>query len=79
MYPFRKKARFCGEDLLAPRPNPKLKDHPFLAVRDCFPPYWRASLKPQTQNVPFRDENNHFIPAQNYVIDKYLSFRETCY
>jgi len=74
MYPFRKKAGFCGEDLLATRPNPELKDHPLLAVRDCFPPYWRASLKRQPRNVPFLDENDHFLPAQNYVIGKYLSF-----
>jgi hypothetical protein len=28
--------RFQGEELLAPRPNPKLEDHPFSAVRDCL-------------------------------------------
>jgi len=78
MFPFRKKASFCGEDLLALRKNPKLKDHPLLAVRDCFPQYWRASLKPQPQNVPFHNESYHFLSPQNYVTDKYLSFRETC-
>jgi len=77
MYPLHKKASFCGDDFLAPRPNSKLKEYPLLAVRDFFPPYWRASLKPQTQNMPFRDDNEHFLPAQNYVIDKFLSFRET--
>jgi hypothetical protein len=25
-----------GEDLLAPRPTPKLKDHSLSAVRDCL-------------------------------------------
>jgi hypothetical protein len=25
---------FYGEELLAPRPNPNLEDHPFSAVRD---------------------------------------------
>jgi hypothetical protein len=25
-----------SEDLLAPRPNPKLKNHPFSGVRDCW-------------------------------------------
>jgi hypothetical protein len=78
MYLFRKKASFCGEDLLAPRSNPKLKDHPLLVVRDCFPPYLRTSLKLQPQKLPFRDDNYHFLPAQNYVINKNLSFRETC-
>jgi len=28
MYPFRNKASFYGEDLLTPRPNPKMEDHP---------------------------------------------------
>jgi hypothetical protein len=26
---------FCGEEFLAPRPTPKLEDHPLSAVRDC--------------------------------------------
>ena len=51
---------FYGEELLAPRPTPKLEDHPFSALRDCLfnilaaalhdggrPPsatWWRAML-----------------------------------
>ena len=27
---------FYSEELLAPRPTPKLEDHPLLAVRDCL-------------------------------------------
>jgi len=27
---------FYGEELLAPRPTPKLEDHPFSALRDCL-------------------------------------------
>jgi len=30
------KASFYGEDLSAPRPTPKLDDHPLSAVRDCL-------------------------------------------
>jgi hypothetical protein len=33
---FRDKLIFYGEELLAPRPTPKLEDHPFLTVRDCL-------------------------------------------
>ena len=33
---FRNKIRFYGEELLAPRPTPKLKDHPLSAVRDSL-------------------------------------------
>jgi hypothetical protein len=33
---FRNTAIFCGEELLAPRPTPKLEDHPSSAVSDCL-------------------------------------------
>jgi hypothetical protein len=33
---FSNKLIFYSEDLLAPRPNPKLEDHHLLAVRDCL-------------------------------------------
>ena len=33
---FRNTIRFYGEKLLAPRPTPKLEDHPLSAVRDCL-------------------------------------------
>jgi hypothetical protein len=33
-YPFRKKSSFYGEDLLAPRTNPKLEEQLLLAVRE---------------------------------------------
>jgi hypothetical protein len=33
---FRNKLIFYGEELLAPRPGTKLKDHPLPAVRDCL-------------------------------------------
>jgi hypothetical protein len=29
-------ASFYGEELSAPRPTPKLEDHPFYAVCDCL-------------------------------------------
>jgi hypothetical protein len=31
---FRNKLIFYGEELLVPRPTPKLEDHPLSAVRD---------------------------------------------
>ena len=33
---FRNLMCFYGEELLAPRPTPKLEDHPLSAVRDCL-------------------------------------------
>jgi hypothetical protein len=35
---------FYGEELLEPRPTPKLEDHPLSAVRDCFIQYIRSYL-----------------------------------
>ena len=36
--------RFYGEELLAPRQNPKLEDHPLAAVRDCLFSIFAATL-----------------------------------
>ena len=36
--------RFHGEELLAPRPNPKLEDHPLSAVRDSLFSIFAATL-----------------------------------
>jgi hypothetical protein len=41
---FRNKLIFYGEELLAPRPTPKLEDHPLSAVRDCLFNIFTASL-----------------------------------
>jgi hypothetical protein len=41
---FRNKLIFYGEELLAPRPNPKLEDHPLSAVFDCLFNIFAASL-----------------------------------
>jgi len=36
--------RFYGEELLAPRPNPKLEDYPLSAVRDCLVNIFTSTL-----------------------------------
>jgi hypothetical protein len=41
---FRNYVSFYGEELLAPRPNPKLEDYPFTAVRDCLLNIFAATL-----------------------------------
>jgi len=41
---FCNRIRFCGEKLLAPRPTPKLEDHPLLAVHDCVCNIFAATL-----------------------------------
>jgi hypothetical protein len=41
---FRNKLIFYGEELLAPRPTPKLEDYPLSAVRDCLFNIFPATL-----------------------------------
>jgi len=41
---FRNKASFYGEELLAPRPTPKLEDHPLSTVRDRLFNIFAATL-----------------------------------
>jgi hypothetical protein len=50
---------FYGEELLTPRPTPKLEGHPLLSVRDClFNIFaanlhsWRPFLLPQPEDAP---------------------------
>jgi len=45
IYPFRNKASFCGDDLLALRPTPKLEDRLLSAVRDCLFNIFAATLR----------------------------------
>jgi hypothetical protein len=40
----RNKIVFYGEELLAPRPTPKLEDHPLSTVRDCLFNIFAATL-----------------------------------
>jgi len=41
---FVQKIYFYGEELLAPRPNPKLEDHPLSVSRDCLFNIFAATL-----------------------------------
>ena len=63
---FRNMVIFYGEELLAPRPTPKLEDHPLSAVRDClFNVFaatlhiWRPFLHPQPEDAPCRSDRDH--------------------
>jgi hypothetical protein len=48
--PFRNEFVFYGEGLLAPRPTPKLEDHPLSFVRGCLFNIFAANL--QLEAVP---------------------------
>jgi hypothetical protein len=52
---FRNKASFHREELSAPRPTPRLEDHPLPVVRDCLFEIFAATLhiggRPSTRNL----------------------------
>jgi hypothetical protein len=59
---------FYGEELLAPRPTPKLEDHPLSAVRDCLfyifaatLHMWRPFLHPQPVDAPYRGDRDPLV------------------
>jgi hypothetical protein len=59
---------FYGEELLVPRPNPKLEDHPLSAVRDCLFNVFTATLhisRPflhqQPEDAPCRGDRDRLI------------------
>jgi hypothetical protein len=67
---------FYGEELLAPRPTPKLEDHFLSAVRDClFSIFaatlriWRPFLQPQPEDAPCCGDKNSFIMGEEIMIE----------
>ena len=69
MYLFRNKASFYGEELLAPRPTPKLEDHLLSAVRNCLFNICAATLHighcSTSDNVPCCDDRDPLIMEIN--------------
>ena len=67
---FRKKICFYGEELLAPRPTPKLEYHPLSAVHDCLFNIFAATLHigsrsfhPKPEDAPCRGDRDPLITA----------------
>jgi hypothetical protein len=65
---FRNVDMFYGKELLAPRPTPKLEDHPFSAVCDCLFNVFTATLHirrpfvhPQPEDAPCRGDRDPLI------------------
>jgi hypothetical protein len=62
---FRNVVSFYGEELLVPRPTPKLEGHPLSAVRDCLFNVFAATvhirrpfLHPQPEDPPYRGDRD---------------------
>ena len=54
VWTFRNKNRFYGEELLAPPPTPKLKDHTLSAVRSCLFNIFAAGSRSSIRNLRTR-------------------------
>jgi hypothetical protein len=50
LFYFVRRIRFHGDELLAPRPTPKLENHPLSAVRDAYSVY--TQLPSISEDVP---------------------------
>ena len=61
MYPFRNKASFYGEKLLAPRQPPSWRTTPcqlLIQYIRSYPPYWRPFIHPQPEDAPCRGDRD---------------------
>ena len=65
---------FHCEELLAPRPTPKLEEHPLSAIHDYLLNIfaatlhtWRPFLHPQSNNAACRDDKDPPITAVTYL------------
>jgi hypothetical protein len=52
---------FYGEELLAPRPTPKLEDHPLSAIHDTV----TATLHPQPEDAPCRGDRDPLLACND--------------
>jgi len=67
---------FKDEELLAPRPTPKLKDYPFSAVHDCLfiilaatLHIWRPFVHPQPEDAQYCDDSNPLFTVLNHLLN----------
>jgi Ca2+/Na+ antiporter len=63
---------FYGQELLAPRPTPKLENHPLSAVQDCIFAATlhirRPFLHPQPEDAPCRCDRDTLIMDKFIII-----------
>jgi hypothetical protein len=78
---FRNIIPFYGEELLEPRPTPKLEDHPLSAVREClFNVFaatlhnWRPFLHPQPEEAPCRGDRDPLNTDTSLRLTKYFVY-----
>ena len=60
---------FHGEALLAPRPTPKLEDHPSSAVRDCLFNLFAATAEDNSvTNILLMNKENYSLKLVDEII-----------
>jgi len=67
--------RFYGEKLLAPRPTPKLEDHPLSAIRDCLINIFAATLHVGGRSFILNLTTHHAVVTGTHLshgVGKYL-------
>jgi len=67
MYPFRNKACFYCEELLAPRPTLKLEDHPLSSVPNCFFNVFAATLHIEGRSSSRNLRKRHAVVRQTHL------------
>ena len=65
---FHNNIRFYGEEVLAPRPTPKLEEHPLSAVRECLFNTFAATL-----HIAGRSSIRNLRTRHTVVIGTHLS------
>ena len=68
---------FHGEELLAPRPTPKLEDHPLSAVRDCLFNLFAATLHIRGHSSIRNLRTRHAVVTgtHKHRLDKYYKYK----
>jgi hypothetical protein len=81
---FRNVIIFYDEELLAPRPTPKLEDHPLSAVRECLFNVFaailhirRPFLHPQPEDAPCRGDRDRLIMGSINAVGQSKSLSNT--
>ena len=67
---------FYGEVLLAPRPTPKLEDHPSSAVRDCLFNLFTATVHIGGHSSIRNLRTRHAVVTGTHIHGLYLSTQE---
>ena len=73
IYPFRNKANFYGDELLAPRPTLKLVDHPLSDVPNCLFNIAAATLHIGGRSSIRKLRTRHSVVTENHLSSKMFS------